>query len=541
MENESVFVDHLQRIVKEKQISLTALGKETGVSTATLSRILSGQVNPSFSNMIKIAKALQISLDALAGQKFTVQEVSVDPYFYEKKNVSEQSETQVLASYLLENTDLDAKEAGKLILSAARGIWTESWLDELIETSRKEDVYLVMSAPAGQRKVMVDLAFPSSLFESGSVASLVSVISTAMGGTGAKLIDLHIPSVLMRTFSGPTFDPLFHLKKRQGVFDRPLLSATIRPMAQLDSYLLYGSVHKALAGGVDFTFDPSMMHSVPHLRFYDRVMTIMQAIERAQEDAITHAPSHFINISAATVDEMKERAQTAKRFNIDTVMIDTAAVGWSALQSFVSWAEKHRFIIAATGSRTLQTASMSEQVLAKLLRLSGCHIVSTPSPISGSFSLSRRQVKGILSTLTQTQYIEEDMDLGLVYGQSMHDMCPSIPACGGGHTPWHFPRLIELLGTESMIQCGGTVYAHPEGPLAGAEANLMAITALSDALIQGKNLTLDGKNILKEAAKENKALEVALKKWSEDIFLFGVVGKPKDAPTGAHTVCHTSE
>ena len=529
--NDTVFAKNLEREIEKSGSNLTEVAKKSGVSVATLSRILSAQVNPSFANMVKIATALNMSLDKLAGRMGSIEPVAET--LPSELAATSPAENHVLASYLIENTDLSPNECGKLLVSAANGTWQESWIDTLVDPLLTERAYMVMVQTVGHKKILIDLAFPDTLVESGSIASLVSILGSAMAGTGAKLVDVRIPAILLRTFPGPSFDPIFTLGPKHHIKGRPFLSATLRPMASLDQQLYYQSIYRAFLGGVDFTFDPSMMHSVPHLKWYDRLACATQAVHRMREESdLGTYPSHFINISAATVEEMIKRAEAALDNDLDTLMIDTASVGWSALQSLTAWAEDKHVTIAAMGSRSLQSGGMSEQVMAKLLRLAGCHVVSTPSPVSGSFSMSRRQVKGIIHTLTKKNY-KADAELGLSYDQPTTGLYPSVPACGGGHTPWHFPRLLELLDEGCMIQCGGTVFAHPDGPEAGAEANLAALTALCEAKNAGRNIVLEGKEILKQTAKTSPALKKALAKWSEDTFLFGIVGKPKQVPDDA--------
>lgn len=524
----SPFAKNLEREIEKSGLSLTEIAKESDVSVATLSRMVSGQVNPSFANMKKIADVLGVSLDILAGS-VEIKSIQKAGSYLEDKFLFPDADQHVLAAYLLEDTQYSVTEASRLLTSAANGTWQESWMDDYVNPENIQRVYPVLTMPAGRNKLMVHLAFPDGLIESGSIASLVSVLGAAMAGTGAKLVDVRIPPVLLRTFKGPSFDPTFTLGPKHHLKDRPFISATLRPISQLNQQFYYQSIYKSFMGGVDFTFDPSMMHSVSHLKWYDRVACASQAVHRARNENESIFPSHFINISAPTVEEMIKRAECALEHDMDTLMIDTAAVGWSALQSLCNWAENKQVTLAATGSRSLQTGNMSEQVMAKLLRLAGCHIISTPSPVSGSFNLSRRQVKGILHTLSKNN-VTEDAELGLFYDQPMHGIYPSIAACGGGHTPWHFPRLLDLLNNTSIIQCGGTVFAHEGGPQSGAEANLCAIQALCNAKKQGNNLAVDGKHILKKAAHGNVPLKEALLKWPEDAFLFGVVGKPKDEP-----------
>jgi len=74
--------------------------------------------------------------------------------------------------------------------------------------------------------------------------------------------------------------------------------------------------------------------------------------------------------------------------------------------------------------------------------------------------------------------------------------------------------------------------SHPNGVEAGAKANITAINALMEAVKNGKNLAVDGKKVLQEAAKTSDPLKEALRHWNEGAFLFGVIEGDKSNITG---------
>lgn len=60
---------YIKEIADRKEISIYRLEKESGVSTGRIWRIIKGEtINPSIDNLIKIADALDISLDELVGR-----------------------------------------------------------------------------------------------------------------------------------------------------------------------------------------------------------------------------------------------------------------------------------------------------------------------------------------------------------------------------------------------------------------------------------------------------------------------------------------
>ena len=506
----------LKKAIEEKDISISELAKKADVSDATLSRILSGEANPSFDKIVRIAKSLEISLDKLTG--LPIKEVESNAPTLEQEDYS--NETDILASFEISDTDLTPSQASRMLTSAANGTWIAHPHDSLFKenTPRVKPIFCMQT---GTRKICVDLAFPHTYVEEGSIASLIGVIGSALSGTQAKLMDIRIPTALVRTFKAP-FNGRQSILEKMSETPRPLLSVTMRPMTGLTPQHYADTVYKLLKNGVDFTCDPTMMHSLPEHDFRERVNRIAEVINELKYEESLRNKHHMVNVSAATTEEVIDRARHAVYAGLKYLLIDTSATGFSTLQSLRKFTEEHDVIIAAMGARGMQTATMSEQVIAKLLRFAGADIVSIPSPLGESFQNSRRQVKGTILSLIGDDPIAQD-HLGLSFDQPTLCMKQSIPAVGGGHNPWHFPRIIDTVGAGCIIQCGANVMSHPNGIEAGAKANIAAVTALMEASEKGRSLAVEGKKILQEAAKHNEALKEALKHWSEGAFLFGVI------------------
>lgn len=520
----------LKKALEQSPLTTSELAKKSGVSDATLSRIFSGAVSPSFEKIVKIAHCLNISLDELTGQ--TIQEIPTQATKLEKEDYS--NETDILASFEISHTDLSPSEASRMLTSAANGTWVAHPHDSLVkaETPRVKPIFCMQT---GTKKVVVDLAFPHTYVEEGSIASLIGVVGSAMAGTHAKLMDIRIPPALVRTYKAPFIGRQSVLEKSAESL-RPLLSVTMRPMTGLTPRDYSETVYTLLKHGIDFTCDPTMMHSLPEHHWRERVKLCSEVVKDIHFEKENQRQSHMVNVSAGTTEEVLIRAKYAAKCGLKYWLIDTSAVGFSTLQSLRIFAEENDAVIAAMGARAMQTATMSEQVIAKLLRFAGADIVSIPSPLGESFQNSRRQVKGTILSLIGSDPAAQDQ-LGLSFDQPTCCMKESIPAVGGGHNPWHFPRLIDTVGAGCIIQCGANVMSHPSGIEKGAEANITAIYTLMEAVKNGKNLAVDGKKILQERAKNNDALKESLKHWSEGAFLFGVIeGDKKNIVGNVHQI-----
>ncbi len=511
----------LKKAMEDKGISASELARECGVSMASLSRILSGQVNPSFSNMAKIAKALGISLDALGGTDNQPQLKAIDTTKSKSatSHLDYSKESEILVTFVLENTDYSPLDAAKLISSAAAGTWVDCWTDQLVDKDATPRARAVNYQKVGTRRVSVDIAFPHDLVEAGSISSLLSVVTAAITSTGAKISDMRIPPVLVRTFNGPAFG-INGLRDLTNKFGRPLLSATMRPMVGLSPRMYGRAIAEALRGGVDMTCDPTLLHSPPTNTWKERFRFAAEAVQASINDT-NEVKFHAANISAATVDQMIERAEYAKDLGLNSVMLESASVGFSAVQQMAEWCADNDVFLCAMGGRALTANALTEHLSAKLLRFAGCDVVSTGSPLRGG-TINRRQVKGVSTLLTSTNP-DSVTEAGIMFDQPTFGCKGSFPACGGGHNPWHFPRLLDAMGDDFIIQCGGSVMGHPWGSAAGATANRVAIEALVQARNEGDNLHVNGRNILQRAMRHSSELKAALDYWQEGAFLFGVI------------------
>jgi len=99
------------------------------------------------------------------------------------------------------------------------------------------------------------------------------------------------------------------------------------------------------------------------------------------------------------------------------------------------------------------------------------------------------------------QIFKPDPDDEFHLEQNFHRIKPALPAASGGLHSGTLPEVIKTMGVDLVIQVGGGVIRHPDGPSAGAASVRQAI----EAAIKG--MPLD------EYAKEHKELRRELEKW----------------------------
>ena len=100
----------------------------------------------------------------------------------------------------------------------------------------------------------------------------------------------------------------------------------------------------------------------------------MEAINRAQAET-GEIKGHYMNVTAATMEDMYERAEFAKELGSVVVMIDLTA-GYTAIQSMAKWARRNGVLLhlhrAGHSTYTRQKShGVSFRVIAKWMRLAG--------------------------------------------------------------------------------------------------------------------------------------------------------------------------
>ena len=206
--------------------------------------------------------------------------------------------------------------------------------------------------PGAEGQYIARIAYDIDLFEEGSVANLTSsIIGNVFGFKALKALrleDMRIPLHYVKTFQGPAHGIVME-REYLNKYGRPLLGATTKPKLGLSARNYGRVVYEALRGGLDFTKDDENINSQPFMRWRDRFLFTMEAVNRAQA-ATGEIKGHYLNVTAATMEDMYERAEFAKELGSVIVMMDLT-VGYTAIQSMAKWAQAQRRAAAPAPGR----------------------------------------------------------------------------------------------------------------------------------------------------------------------------------------------
>jgi hypothetical protein len=95
-----------------------------------------------------------------------------------------------------------------------------------------------------------------------------------------------------------------------------MLGCTIKPKLGLSAKNYGRAVYECLRGGLDFTKDDENVNSSPSCAGVNRFEFVPEAIDKAEAET-GERKGHYLNVTAATPEEMYERAEYAKEIGSD--------------------------------------------------------------------------------------------------------------------------------------------------------------------------------------------------------------------------------
>jgi ribulose-bisphosphate carboxylase large chain len=419
---------------------------------------------------------------------------------------------------------VDPIEAAAAIAGeSSTATWTVVWTDLLTACDiYRAKAYFVEEVPNATNEYFAFIAYECDLFEEGSIANLTaSIIGNVFGFKAVKALrleDMRIPYAYLKTFMGPASGVIVE-RERLDVFGRPLLGATVKPKLGLSGKNYGRVVYEGLRGGLDFLKDDENINSQPFMRWRERYLYVMEGINKASAKTGSIKGS-YLNVTAATMEDMYERAEFARDLGSIIIMIDLV-IGYTAIQSMCYWARKNDMIIhlhrAGHSTYTRQkNHGVNFRVICKWMRMAGVDHIHAGT-IVGKLEGDPNTVKGFYDTLL-LPVLKENRGTGIFFDMDWASLRKCMPVASGGIHCGQMHQLTHLLGEDVVLQFGGGTIGHPDGIQAGATANRVALEAMVLAKNEGYDVLKEGPNILKAAAKECKPLQVALDLWKAITF-----------------------
>ncbi len=434
-------------------------------------------------------------------------------------------DTDVLAVFRITPQEgVDPVEAAAAVAGeSSTATWTVVWTDRLTACDAyRGKAYRVERVPGSADQYFAYIAYDLELFEPGSIANLTaSVIGNVFGFKPVKALrleDMRFPVAYVKTFQGPATGIVVE-RERLDKFGRPLLGATVKPKLGLSGKNYGRVVFEALKGGLDFVKDDENINSQSFMHWRDRFLYTMEAVNTAGAHT-GEVKGHYLNVTAATMEDMYERANFARDLGSCIVMIDLV-IGYTAIQSMAKWARANDMILhlhrAGHSTYTRQkNHGVSFRVIAKWMRLAGIDHIHAGTVV-GKLEGDPAVVAGIYDSLREP-HNPENLAHGLFFEQDWAGIRKVMPVASGGIHAGQMHQLLTYLGEDVVLQFGGGTIGHPMGIQAGAVANRVALEAMVLARNEGRDIWNEGPDILVAAARNCRPLRAALDTWKDITF-----------------------
>src|SRR4249920_3589133 len=345
----------------------------------------------------------------------------------------EPKDTDILCAFrLVPQEGVDPIEAAAAVAGeSSTATWTVVWTDRLTaHENYQAKAYRVIPVP-GTDQFIAKIAYDLDLFEEGSIANMTSsIIGNVFGFKALKALrleDLRIPTHYVKTFQGPPHGIVME-REYLDKFGRPLLGATTKPKLGLSAKNYGRVVYEALRGGLDFTKDDENINSQPFMRWRDRFLYSIEAVNRATART-GEVKGHYMNVTAASMEEMYERAQFAKEIGSIIIMMDLT-IGFTAMTSMSRWARANGMLLhlhrAGHGTYTRQkTHGVSFRVIAKWCRLLGVDHIHAGTVV-GKLEGDPDMVRGYYDACRQ-RFNQANPQTGLYFDQDWGSMPAVMP------------------------------------------------------------------------------------------------------------------
>jgi ribulose-bisphosphate carboxylase large chain len=447
------------------------------------------------------------------------------------------SDTDLIALFRVTPQDgVDPVEAAAAVAGeSSTATWTVVWSDRLTACEKyRGKCYHLDPVPNAPGQYFAYIAYDLDLFEPGSIVNLAaSIIGNVFGFKPLKALrleDMRLPVSYVKTFHGPPTGIVVE-RERLDKFGRPLLGATVKPKLGLSGRNYGRVVYEALKGGLDFTKDDENINSQPFMHWRDRFLYCMEAVNKAQA-ATGEIKGTYLNVTAATTEDMYERAEFAHELGSVIVMIDLV-IGWTAIQSMSNWARRNDMILhlhrAGHSTFTRQkTHGVSFRVIAKWARAAGVDHIHAGTVV-GKLEGDPNTVRGFYDVLRE-DHVPVQLENGIYFEQDWASLRKVMPVASGGIHAGQMHQLVHYLGEDVVLQFGGGTIGHPAGIQTGATANRVALEAMILARNEGRDMLGEGPAILAEAARWCQPLRQALDTWKNVTFDYASTDTPDFLP-----------
>ncbi|MFK2825946.1 2,3-diketo-5-methylthiopentyl-1-phosphate enolase [Bacillus sp. B190/17] len=389
----------------------------------------------------------------------------------------------VTATYLFPTHPEQRQKAEQYALGLTVGSWTD--IPHLEQEQLKKNKGEVVSVEKGEVKDTVKIYYPSANFSADLPAILTTVYGKLSFFEGYELVDLTFDDELLAKFPGPRFG-VKGIREQLNIRNRPLLMAIFKGVMGRDLSFFSAQLEELLAGGIDLIKDDEILFENDLTPFNKRITTAKEIIDRHYENTGQRA-LYAVNLSGRT-NELHEKAERARELGANALLFNVHAYGLDALQTLRENDNIGLPIVAHSALSGVLSGQPGggysySLMVGKLTRLTGGDFSLFPSPY-GNVAISSSDALAINHALVEDSPFEQ------AFG---------VPSAG--IHPGMVPQLMKNFGDNLVVNAGGGIFGHPDGPIQGTQAFRAAIDATVNQIS------------LEEAAKTSEPLKRAIEEW----------------------------
>ena len=272
-----------------------------------------------------------------------------------------------------------------------------------------------------------------------------------------RLEDIQFPETFLQHFQGPQFG-IAGIRRALDAYDRPIFFGVIKPNIGLPPDAFADIAREAWLGGLDIAKDDEMLADPDWSPLAERCASLGQVCREVAEQ--TGRPKWYLANITDEVDRLCDLHDVAVERGAGALLVNALPVGLSAVRMLRRHAQvplMAHFPMIASFAR-LAHFGIHSRVLTRLQRLAGYDVVIMPG--FGPRMMTPEQ---------------EVMDCVRACVEPMGPIKPSLPVPGGSDSAATLPGVYAKMGTVDFgFVPGRGVFAHPDGPRAGAASLLQA-------------------------------------------------------------------
>jgi len=353
------------------------------------------------------------------------------------------------------------REPGQIAEALALGQTVATWTPIAGQSSAQVDAHrgeIVEISPIpgddGAWHIAVD--YPAGNTELDIASVLVMTFGKPSLDGRLRLLDMEPCARLLDAMPGPRLG-VEGIRALVGAGDgRPLTMSIFKPCVGLTPAQLAELFATQCRGGVDLVKDDEILPNLPTAPALGRVRACREVSDRVH--AQTGRRTLYVVNLTGPVMELPDRAAGLVAAGAQALLVSVLAYGYGVIEALardprVSVPLVAHPALAGALCGPADTGMDHALVLGRIMRWAGADAVLYPAHY-GTHGFSPSAALGIRDRLTEPA----------------RAMRRALPGPSAGVHPGMVGRLVADYGRDAILNAGGGVYGHPQGPEAGARA-----------------------------------------------------------------------